>query len=51
MAARALEANGASKVYIIGRRLDVLEKAAKSSVSTSTPHPYLATNPPSNTSF
>jgi NADP-dependent 3-hydroxy acid dehydrogenase YdfG len=32
--AKALEANGASKVYIVGRRLEALEKAAKQSVSS-----------------
>ena len=35
MMARALALNGAHKVYIVGRRKDVLEKAAKS-VSTNT---------------
>ena len=34
MMAKALEANGA-KVYIIGRRLEVLEKAAKEAVNQS----------------
>lgn len=31
--AKALEANGAAKVYIIGRRLVALEHASKQSVS------------------
>lgn len=30
--AKALEANGAAKVYIVGRTLEKLEKAAKQSV-------------------
>jgi NADP-dependent 3-hydroxy acid dehydrogenase YdfG len=33
MFAKALEANGAEKVYIIGRRWDKLENVAKESVS------------------
>lgn len=33
MIAKALEENGA-KVYILGRRVDVLEKASKEAVST-----------------
>lgn len=33
MFAKALEANGATKVYIIGRRWDKLENVAKESVS------------------
>lgn len=32
MVARALEANGAKAVYIVGRRPDVLQKAAKTAV-------------------
>jgi hypothetical protein len=32
MIACALEANGAQRVYIMGRRLEVLEKAAKQAV-------------------
>ncbi len=33
MMAKALAANGAAKVYIIGRRMESLEAAAKESVS------------------
>jgi hypothetical protein len=32
MIAQALEANGARCVYIVGRRADVLERAAETSV-------------------
>lgn len=34
MMAKALATNGASKVFIVGRRFSVLESAAKESVST-----------------
>lgn len=37
MVARTLEANGAKAVYIVGRRLDVLQKAARTSVRIDTP--------------
>lgn len=33
MIAQALEANGAKHVYIVGRRADVLERAARTAVS------------------
>ena len=42
MIACALEANGAQRVYIIGRRLEVLEKAAQQAVRTKTIVDYLS---------
>jgi NADP-dependent 3-hydroxy acid dehydrogenase YdfG len=34
MMAKALDANGAAKVYILGRRMDKLEEVAKQAVTT-----------------
>jgi len=34
MIAKALDANGAEKVYIVGRRREILEAAAREAVST-----------------
>jgi len=42
MMAKALEANGA-KVYIIGRRIEVLESAAKEAVRRSLKHDQVET--------
>ena len=39
MMSKALDANGAAKVYALGRRLDKLEEAAKSAVCKSAPRP------------
>jgi len=41
MIARALEVNGAAKVYIIGRRLEILEAAAKTAVSCKPTMPFV----------
>jgi NADP-dependent 3-hydroxy acid dehydrogenase YdfG len=38
MMARALEANGAATVYIVGRRMEALEAAVKQSVRSPPTH-------------
>lgn len=46
MIATALEHNGAARVYIIGRREEVLEKAAKAHSARTIPlSPYQSPNP------